>query len=611
MARLAGGGLLVAALAILSLLVVPSAAVQSGICRPYNGTACASILPAGYVLWANNTEDMEKQEKAMQYVADQIKILKPIDPKCYSAFMNYSCTTYFPHCSPALPDTPEWQCKSDCLVAQEACRSIFTVGGHPEDLPKCIDVPNGAPLNTTYPERNCYSMGNGTDIGPVECPAPLVKNPYNGTKVPRTCPAYGGECCFTCPVYHNLYPSKPGAEYEEDVVGKLNTVSFVLLLVVLGLWAGRPNVWQSSRLVTVMFSLLNALGLAGVGAYMLNSKRQDFMCMSEVEDAVNRGWCTFEGISYSFFGQAFSFSEALFNVNLFLTLYLLRDPIPTQVAYRLFAAIWIVAAILNITPYALTGSAHQFGIHCSPGDLKLYRNMSLMPLIAGLIVSIVCGFLNVAYIGKMAYDIFVLKDPRYGAVGGSAATLSSADDDQDDDAVDPPRPAADGGDEDVEDEDEELRASGKAAGYEPTGNPRYDTFVQSWRTALLSFMVATAFLVFVIWWFTDAEPALLSGGGDPASGAAEWGQEWLTCLIRNVPEGQDACAHITKPHVPRFEWVFTTDVMSAIVGIFYFITLGTQISDWMRLSDIALQVWDSGRAWAESKLRRGGEIRLE
>jgi hypothetical protein len=71
-------------------------------------------------------------------------------------------------------------------------------------------------------------------------------------------------------------------------------------------------------MITVMFSLLNAMGLAGVGGYMLLVKRDEFMCESSVEDAVNKGWCTFEGIAYSFFGQAFSFSEALFNVNLFL-----------------------------------------------------------------------------------------------------------------------------------------------------------------------------------------------------------------------------------------------------------------------------------------------------
>jgi hypothetical protein len=114
-----------------------------------------------------------------------------------------------------------------------------------------------------------------------------------------------------------------------------------------------------------------------------------------------------------------------------------------------------------------------------------------------------------------------------------------------------------------------------------------------------------------IWWFTDAEPALLAGDGDPASGAAEWGAPWLLCLIRNAPNGQDACADIPKPHVPRFEWVMTTDIMSSIVGIFYFVTLGTQGSDWMRVAGWMVDGVEKGRRWVEEKLTGQGGVRLE
>lgn len=55
----------------------------------------------------------------------------------------------------------------------------------------------------------------------------------------------------------------------------------------------------------------------------------------------------------------------------------------------------------------------------------------------------------------------------------------------------------------------------------------------------------------------------------------------------------------------------TTDIMSSIVGIFYFVTLGTQMSDWMRVSDKALWLFDEAKAWVVSKLQREGQIRLE
>lgn len=414
------------------------------------------------------------------------------DPKCYQTFLVYSCTTYFPHCSPFLNNTPQWQCKSDCLAAQDACRSIFTVGGHPEDLPKCDQVPNGAPDHTPYPEKNCYSLGNNTDKGPIECPAPLIRNPFNGTRVPLTCPAYGGQCCFPCPVYHNLYPTTPGAKWEEDLVAKLNAVSVVLLLVVLGLWMGRPGILASSRTATVLFSLLNALGLALLSSGILLFKRDEMMCANPVEDSTGGFWCTLEGLGYAFFGQAFSFSEALFNVNLFLTLHYLRDPIPVSLAYKLFAAIWVVAAGLNTLPYAISGSSHQFGIHCSPKNLHLYRNLSLMPLIAGLVVSIVLGFVNVGYVAKMGWDLHIR-----GEGGGGVALNESG--------VDEPEtePETEG-----EAEDSELVASTRASGDKESGNPRLDTFRQSWRTSILSFLVANAFLVFTV--SPPPSPALLN-----------------------------------------------------------------------------------------------------
>lgn len=54
----------------------------------------------------------------------------------------------------------------------------------------------------------------------------------------------------------------------------------------------------------------------------------------------------------------------------------------------------------------------------------------------------------------------------------------------------------------------------------------------------------------------------------------------------------------------------TTDVMASIVGIFYFVTLGTQPGDWLRLSALSITKLEEARAWLNGKLGRG-EIRLE
>jgi hypothetical protein len=89
---------------------------------------------------------------------------------------------------------------------------------------------------------------------------------------------------------------------------------------------------------------------------------------------------------------------------IFQILWYKKDPIPAKVCYILFPLIWIVSAILNMVPFITSGSAYNFGIHCAPGDLLLFRNMSLLPLIAGLCVSILLGFANVIYICKVGFS---------------------------------------------------------------------------------------------------------------------------------------------------------------------------------------------------------------
>lgn len=107
-------------------------------------------------------------------------------------------------------------------------------------------------------------------------------------------------------------------QVEQTTVGILNIVSMVLLILVLILWSGRQGVWTQSRMLTVMFSLLNALGLAAVSGFVLLTQRSAMQCASSVENSVNAPWCTFEGFMYGFLGVGFSWSEALFNINLFM-----------------------------------------------------------------------------------------------------------------------------------------------------------------------------------------------------------------------------------------------------------------------------------------------------
>lgn len=247
-------------------------------------------------------------------------------------------------------------------------------------------------------------------------------------------------------------------------------------------------------------------------------------------------------------------------------LWLLRDPIPAKVVYLLFPLIWLTAAVLNLVPFVVSGSAYNFGIHCAPGDLLLFRNMSLLPLIAGLCVSILLGFANVGYIGKMAWDIYVRKDERYfhttRSNGDSADTVTSSE---------PPEPSpSDGRKKKLTDEEKAMLPSfwSSGAGINPTGNPRMDTFSISWRTSILSFTVALCFLVFIIYWFTDAEPKLLAATstGDFAKANEKWAGPWLECLLRNAPNGQDECYAIPQPYVPNYYWQYATDVMSALPG---------------------------------------------
>jgi hypothetical protein len=231
---------------------------------------------------------------------------------------------------------------------------------------------------------------------------------------------------------------------------------------------------------------------------------------------------------------------------------------------------------------------HVFGTHCNPGDLMLYRSMGLYPLIVGLIISIILGFLNVAMVLKMAYDIHVRKDPRYAS--GDKMILPDTHSNGSQDGHVAEQELLDNAEliaEETHDEVAQQALEITDVNMKPelvTGNPRYDTYVQSARPALLSFLVALAFLVFVIWWFADAQPKLVaSGGGSLVDGAAEWGQPWLECLLSNAPDGQNACASIPQPYVPNEAMSWATEVMAACVGIFYFVALATRKSDYVRL----------------------------
>ncbi|KXS19683.1 hypothetical protein M427DRAFT_427487 [Gonapodya prolifera JEL478] len=74
-----------------------------------------------------------------------------------------------------------------------------------------------------------------------------------------------------------------------------------------------------------------------------------------------------------------------------------------------------------------------------------------------------------------------------------------------------------------------------------------------------------------------------SAGGSLVSGATAWGNEWIACLFANSPDGHAACAHIPGEHIPKEAWTEMTEIMAACPGIFYFITLGTNINDWKRV----------------------------
>jgi hypothetical protein len=103
---------------------------------------------------------------------------------------------------------------------------------------------------------------------------------------------------------------------EQDAIAIMNIVSMCLLILVLILWSGRPGLWTHSRLLTVVWSLVNVLGLAMTNGLILATQRYEMQCASSVESSVNAPWCTMEGFLYGFFG--FAFSWQLFDVNIFL-----------------------------------------------------------------------------------------------------------------------------------------------------------------------------------------------------------------------------------------------------------------------------------------------------
>jgi hypothetical protein len=87
-----------------------------------------------------------------------------------------------------------------------------------------------------------------------------------------------------------------------------------------------------------------------------------------------------------------------------------------------------------------------------------------------------------------------------------------------------------------------------------------------------------------------------TAGGDFASANEAWAEPWLQCLLANTPNGQDICYTIPAPYIPNYYWTYATDAMSALAGVYYFLTLGVDPEDWRR-------VW----GWMTCKGRRKGE----
>ncbi|KAJ3344039.1 hypothetical protein HDU93_003202 [Gonapodya sp. JEL0774] len=556
-----------ALIAIAAAVAISTAPADAqGSCYSYSGV-CSAVLGQGYSTYQTSADAFALNQKNSSFALDQVSIIKSLSPDCYNLYLNYTCSLYFPKC---VSSQPEYQCKSLCSATLKACTSIFTLGGYANTLPNCVTLAYPAPANTPYPADNAPCLdpklenvtvsststnGTLTPAAPPtssaqSCPPPLIPNPFNDTlNPPATCP--GGLCCFPCPIYHALLPPNPPVSYYEKIIMVIDLLGTPLLIITFILVATRPHAFKESRYITILFSIINNILLIGIAGVLLANGPEKYMCDSPVADSVNNRLCTLQGVSYNLFALAFAMSEALFNINLFATLFFLRDPIPYKRVYVICIIFWILSAVLIGYPYAKSGSVHNFGSYCSPGDLSLYRIMGIYPLVVAVLISIVLGFGNVAFVLKMYIDI-LRGDKRY--------EVSSRTDD---------------------------KRSGSSSPLPPgyTGNPRMDTFLLGWRPAILSLFVAVGFLVFVIWWFTDAEPKLfaVTTGGNLAASATDWGNEWLKCIYANAPNGHDLCSYIPKQHVPSETWTETTEIMAAATGIFYFIALGTNPADWRRV----------------------------
>lgn len=124
-------------LLLLVLLGTPAAA-QQGICAVYSGSACNGTLPAGYVLWANTTEDISRQEMAMQYVANQIKVLKAMWVRGNEAAKRESGDSHFGDSS---YDRSSFVPSVFLAVDESICAGTFTMPDAAERCPFPLHPP--------------------------------------------------------------------------------------------------------------------------------------------------------------------------------------------------------------------------------------------------------------------------------------------------------------------------------------------------------------------------------------------------------------------------------------------------------------------------------------
>ncbi|KAJ3196757.1 hypothetical protein HK101_007879 [Irineochytrium annulatum] len=491
-------------------------------------------------------------------------------PTCVSVFARFACSSLYPECDSASPQTPTLPCQSLCSAALDACQEPFhRVGPIAEQqLPKCDggtfffpDVPyqttsclsvggssqDAGSANTTSssgPSTNSTSVGTPSPSSNTSyagaCPPPLLPNPHPFEQQVwtegRFCQA---ACCLPCPALDMFYPPNQLTNYKRyvDVVRVISALAS--LFVFLSFWLLGKK--EHPSCIIMWFSFAIFLFNCPVFFIAGGATRKDMQCSDRITSTSfeNSSLCAVQGSLLVFASNAASFWVSYLILNLHLV---------TVWNVNFFAGKYVWVHLFNWgIPAALTGYIirekairYEFGSLCfvksEYSDFHFF-----VPLAVLITVAFVLHLITMFYIGRITLRAGRGQDSTVGGSSGVANMMGSN-------------------------------------GLPMNTRMRVVLIWQSsWRSMTLSTFYVLTFYYFWNFYENKISPIKYYNFASP------WVVQWEACMFNG---DQLSCSHVAAPYHPSYAYMISAELLPSLGGIGVFCIFGARANlfqEWRNL----------------------------